>query len=80
MEEECGGTDGYQIEGNLGNQRQNQKSLEIFFAIRGVVKSFYNLESKNGKSQTSDICHPVVARDNGGPHMIQQHEKHGQQA
>ena len=65
------------VKGDLGEKREQQQTLHIFFEVFRVEISLYQQKSEEGKGQAADAGQPVVPRHNGAPKMVAQHEDHG---
>ena len=70
---------GHQIKGKLGDQGEEEHPPQIPLKIVGPGIAFRDLEGKDGKGQPAQVCHPLAPGHNGGPHVIAEHQRHGQQ-
>jgi len=67
----------HQVKRDLRNQAEYEQALGVSADIRCMEEPFHNLKGEYRKSQTAQICHPVVAGNHSCPHVVKQHENAG---
>ena len=77
---EARGARDHQIEGNLRNEGEDGQSFAVAPKIMGSAVALGDLEGEDGEGHAAHTVHPEVSRNHRGPHMVQKHQKKGQDA
>ena len=68
----------HQVKGHLGEHRPGKDTQQVEGKTGGVEVPLHQQEGKDGVSHPPHAGEPVGGGEEGGPHMVAEHEPHGQ--
>ena len=66
-----------QIERNLRDQSEDQQPHRVIAEVGCMEEAFRDLKGKDRKRQPAQPGHPLIARYDGRPHMVAEHQRAG---